>query len=284
MSHLGRPDIVTAIARSCDGYFYRLGLLMGPDKFEKWVNIFRFGKRTGIDLPHEEPGLIPTRAVKENITRNIFKRRKSDPSEPFTEREEREFRSTAKWTEYDMAASAFGQGTNALTPIQLLRYVSGLAVGGSMHTPHLLLRAEQGYDHLGELHQETIVYEDKNTYVVPMSPNIQKIVKDGMWQAVNGNGTAAAARVDGFDVCGKTGTAQVASADKAGKKNQDHAWFMSFAPRDNPVISMVILTENAGFGGKQSAPRAKPIYELFCRRSGKCAPETNDPLAKNEKN
>jgi penicillin-binding protein 2 len=88
-----------------------------------------------------------------------------------------------------------------------------------------------------------------------------------MWQAVNGSGTAAAAAVPGFDVCGKTGTAQVASNDKVGAKNKDHAWFMSFAPRDNPELAMVILTENAGFGGKQSAPRARPIYEEYYRRT-----------------
>ncbi|HMV48854.1 MAG TPA: penicillin-binding transpeptidase domain-containing protein, partial [Blastocatellia bacterium] len=79
--------------------------------------------------------------------------------------------------------------------------------------------------------------------------------------------TAGAARVEGFDVCGKTGTAQVASKDKAGSKNKDHAWFISFAPREKPEICAVILTENAGFGGKQSAPRAKEIYEDYYRRT-----------------
>jgi penicillin-binding protein 2 len=100
-----------------------------------------------------------------------------------------------------------------------------------------------------------------------MGPAIQQIVRKGMWQAVNGAGTANAAAVPGFDVCGKTGTAQVASNDKAGARNKDHAWFMSFAPRDNPEMAMVVLTENAGFGGKQSAPRARPIYEEYYRRT-----------------
>ena len=135
-----------------------------------------------------------------------------------------------------------------------------------MHTPHLLKRAAGGTDRFGRLQNETY-YIDKGTYVVPMSPEIQEIVRRGMWQAVNGSGTAAAAAIPGFDVCGKTGTAQVASNDKAGAKNKDHAWFMSFAPRDNPELAMVILTENAGFGGKQSAPRARPIYEEYYRRT-----------------
>lgn len=265
LSHLGMPDVVTAIARSADGYYYRLGLKMGPDKFERWVTEFGFGKRTGIDLPREVSGIAPTRAVKENITRNIMKRQKEAKGLEWTEKDEEAAKKAGRWTDYDMAASAFGQGMNASTPIQLLRYVSGLAVGGQMHTPHLFLKAVAGTDRNGQYYGE-IFYEDKNKFVIPMSPATKDIVKTGMYQAVAG-GTAGAAAVEGFDVCGKTGTAQVASNDKAGRKNQDHAWFMSFAPRDNPELAMVILTENAGFGGRQSAPRAKPIYEDYFRRT-----------------
>jgi penicillin-binding protein 2 len=266
ISHLGMPDVVTAIARSADGYFYRLGLKLGPERFETWVRKFHFGERTGIDLPREVAGILPTRAVKENITRNIMKRRKTENGQEWTEKDEAEAKKAGKWTEYDMAASAFGQGTNALTPIQLLRYVSALAVGGRMYTPHLFLKAVPGVDREGKSHPE-ITYEDKSQYVVPMSPAVQDIVKKGMWQAVNSGGTAGGTAIEGFDVCGKTGTAQVASKERAGKKTQDHAWFMSFAPRDKPELSMVILTENAGFGSRQSVPRAKPIYEDYYRRT-----------------
>lgn len=266
LSNLGMPDVITAIARSADGYYYRLGIDLGAERFEKWVRIFHFGERTGIDLPREAAGLPPTRAVKENITRNVMKRRKLEQGGTWTDKDEDFAKREARWTDYDMAASAFGQGTNASTPIQLLRYVSGLAVGGRMYTPHLLLRAAGGTDRLGRSHAEAH-YNDRGTFTVPMSPAIREIVRQGMWQAVNGAGTAAAAALPGFDVCGKTGTAQVASNDKAGAKNKDHAWFMSFAPRDNPEMAMIILTENAGFGGKQSAPRARPIYEEYYRRT-----------------
>ena len=266
LSNLGMPDVVTAIALSADGYYYRLGIKLGVDRFEKWVKLFKFGEKTGIDLPRESSGLPPTRSVKENITRNVLKRRKLDQGGVWSEKDDELVRRESHWTDYDMAASSFGQGTNASTPIQLLRYVAGLSIGGQMHTPHLLKRAAGGTDRFGRLQNETY-YIDKGTYVVPMSPEIQEIVRRGMWQAVNGSGTAAAAAIPGFDVCGKTGTAQVASNDKAGAKNKDHAWFMSFAPRDNPELAMVILTENAGFGGKQSAPRARPIYEEYYRRT-----------------
>lgn len=281
LSHLGMPDVITAIARSADGYYYRLGLKMGPEKFERWVHKFGFGKRTGIDLPRELSGIAPTRAVKENITRNIMKRQKEAKGGEWTDKDEEAAKKAARWTDYDMAASAFGQGTNASTPIQLLRYVCTLAVGGQAYTPHLFLKAVAGTDRNGKYHGESF-YEDENKFVVPMRSEIHDIVKKGMYQAVAG-GTAGAAAVEGFDVCGKTGTAQVASNDKAGRKTQDHAWFMSFAPRDKPELAMVILTENAGFGGKQSAPRAKPIYEDYYRRTRGLPEETKADEMKAEK-
>ncbi len=288
MSHDGMPEINRAILHSCDGYFYRLGLKMGPDRFEKWVDNFKFGHRTGIDLPHERSGTAPTRATKESSVRGELKRRKAEregvsvKEVEWTEKDEEEAMKQARWKDYDMAASAFGQGMNASTPIQLLRYVGGLANGGFMNTPHLFLRAVAGVDREGN-QQPELKYEDKTRFTVPMSAEIHEIVKKGMWGAVHdGAGTAGGARVEGFDVCGKTGTAQVASKDKAGSKNKDHAWFMSFAPREKPEICSVVLTENAGFGGKQSAPRAKVIYEDYYHRTRGLIDETKAEEAKKQ--
>ena len=274
MSHDGFPDINRAILHSCDGYFYRLGLKMGVERFEKWVELFRFGQRTGIDLPGEYKGIAPVRATKVRefsfAIKKVEKQLEEATDPKF--RAQLEFRikqleHESRWTDYDMAASAFGQGRNASTPIQLLRYVGGLANGGFMYTPHLFLRVVAGIDREGKQESEQR-YTDENRFSVPMNAEIHEIVKKGMWGAVHdGAGTAGAARVEGFDVCGKTGTAQVASKDKAGSKNKDHAWFISFAPREKPEICAVILTENAGFGGKQSAPRAKEIYEDYYRRT-----------------
>lgn len=243
ISNFGQPDVVTAIARSADGYYYRLGLKLGVERFEKWIHLFHFGERTNIDLPNERQGIIPTRATKERSK-------------------------MGKWGDYDMAASAFGQGQNALTPIQLLRYVGLLAMSGSAKTPHLLLRAGAGVDREGTYFGERR-FEDKSLFNVPMSPETEDIVKRGMWQAVNGEGTAGKTRVEGFDVCAKTGTAQVASTERVGTKNKDHAWLMSFAPRDKPELCLVVLTENVGFGSTYSAPRAKGIYEDYYRRTRK---------------
>lgn len=272
MSHAGMPDVVTAITISADGYYYRLGLKMGEERFAKWVEKFGFGHRTGIDLPHEDTGLPPTAATKRKIYEALSKRKLKEAEEAQTPEAKRrlayqaeQILRDAKWTDYDMAASAFGQGMNKSTPVQLMRYVGGLANGGKMYTPHLLLKAVAGIDR-NDMPQPEMRYEAK-FFTVAMAPEIHDIVKRGMFGAVNlGGGTGGGARIEGFDVCGKTGTAQVASNERAGAKNKDHAWFISFAPRDKPEICGVVLTENAGFGGKQSAPRAKAIYDIYYRR------------------
>lgn len=284
ISNYGAPDIVTAISKSADGYYYRLGLKMGGEKFEKWVNLFKFGQRTGIDLPGEYSGIAPTRERKRLTWANAIKKAQQALDEaPDSEKAAKEFhlRQTqrqAEWTDYDMASSAFGQGQNASTPIQLLRYTGALAVGGQLYTPHLMLRVAPGVDRLGN-QQPELQYEDKNKSAVPMSKEIHEIVLKGMWGAVEA-GTAGAAKVEGFDVCAKTGTAQVASTSRVGSKNKDHAWLISFAPRDKPELAMVVLTENVGFGGTHSAPRAKPIYEDYYRRTRGLDDETKAEEAK----
>lgn len=278
ISNYGAPDVVTAIAKSADGYYYRLGLKMGVERFEKWVNLFRFGQRTGIDLPGEYRGIAPTRETKKNSWANRIKKAQQALDEaPANEKaakefQVRQFQREAEWTDYDMASSAFGQGQNASTPIQLLRYVGGLAVGGRMYTPHLMLRAAAGVDRFGN-QQPEMTYQEANAFSVPMNKEIHDIVLKGMHGAVE-YGTAGAAKVEGFDVCAKTGTAQVASTERVGSKNKDHAWLISFAPRDKPELAMVVLTENVGFGGTHSAPRAKPIYEDYYRRTRNLPAET----------
>jgi penicillin-binding protein 2 len=288
ISHLGQPTIHDAIVHSADGYFYRLGIKMGVEKFEDWVERFHFGQRTGIDLPNERAGIPPVRQTKlkeyEWQIKKVEKQLEEATDKTFRAQLEfriKQLRREAEWTDYDMAASAFGQGRNASTPIQLLRYVGALANGGHLHTPHFLLRAVAGIDRKGDPHDESR-YEDKNAFDVPMSDAIHKVVVDGMYGVVNeGGGTGGNARVEGFDVCGKTGTAQVASKDKAGAKNKDHAWFISFAPRDKPEICSVILTENVGFGSTYSAPRAQAIYDDYYRRTRNLPPKTEVTKAEN---
>jgi penicillin-binding protein 2 len=242
LSNLGYPDIHLAIVKSADGYFYRLGLKMGIEEIEKWTDLFRLGQRTGIDLPNERAGIPPSRDWKAKVNQK-------DPV----------------WRDYDTAAASIGQGI-AITPLQMLRMVAGVAVGGRMATPHLLLKGAVGMDRLGN-EQPEIHYVDERNFTVPMSPEIHETVTRAMWGVVNENGTGGAARVEGFDVSGKTGTAQVASKSRAGEKHKDHAWFVSFAPRDKPEIASVVLVENSGYGGVHAAPKAAAIYQTYYQRT-----------------
>ena len=287
LSHLVQPTIHEAIVHSADGYFYRLGIKLGVEKFEKWVDLFHFGKRTGIDLPNERAGIPPVRQTKlrefEAQIKKVEKQLEEATGKTFRAQLEfriKQLRHEAEWNDFDMANSAFGQGRNASTPIQLVRYVGALANGGRLHTPHLLLRAVAGTDRKGDQHAERR-YADSNAFDVPMSDTIHKIVVDGMYGVVNEGGTGGRARVEGFDVCGKTGTAEVASKDKAGKKTKPHAWFISFAPRDKPEICSVVLTENAGRGGRESAPRTQAIYEDYYRRTRGLPPKSEETQADN---
>jgi penicillin-binding protein 2 len=242
LSNLGYPDIHLAIVKSADGYFYRLGLKMGIERIEKWTDIFRLGQRTGIDLPNERAGIPPSRAWKAKV----------NPKDP-------------AWRDYDTAAAAIGQGI-AITPLQMLRVVAGVAVGGKMATPHLLLKGAAGIDRFGAARPE-VRYVEEKMFTVPLSHEIHQTVTRGMWGVVNENGTGGRARVEGFDVSGKTGTAQVASKSRAGEKHKDHAWFVSFAPRDKPEIASIVLAENSGFGGVHAAPKAAAIYQAYHQRT-----------------
>ncbi len=249
LSNLGYPDLHLAIVKSADGYFYRLGLKLGIEKIEKWTEIFRLGQRTGIDLPNERPGVPPSREWKAKV----------NPKDPV-------------WRDYDTAAASIGQGI-AITPLQMLRMVAGVSVGGEMMTPRLLLKGAAGIDRFGAERPE-IHYADERKFTAPMSPEIHDAVTRAMWGVVNESGTGARARVEGFDVSGKTGTAQVASKSRAGEKYKDHAWFVSFAPRDNPEIASVALAENSGYGGVEAAPRVGAIYQAYYQRTRGLLAET----------
>jgi penicillin-binding protein 2 len=97
-----------------------------------------------------------------------------------------------------------------------------------------------------------------------------------MWQVVNNGGTGAVVKIDGMDIAGKTGTAQVASLGKDVGQNKDHSWFVSYAPAFKPQIAMVALIENVGFGGKFAAPAVRQMYEAYYREqhNGEAAPGT----------
>ena len=248
MGNHGSPEIHAAIVHSCDGFFYRLGLKMGVDMIHDWVVRFGMGQRTGVDLPSEEKGIIPDRKAKKD------------------------------WRDFDTAMAAVGQGSVAVPPIQLLRAESGIMMGGEFHTPHLLREAR-------ETPIAQVKYFNDNQNTLKLSAETVEILRRGAWGVVNEGGTGAGAAIPEMNIGGKTGTAQVIAKEKARlKEHQDHAWFISFAPLQadtKPEIAMVVLSENAGQGGRASAPKARAIYAAyFTKKLGR--PILPELFAKNE--
>ena len=245
MGSHGSPPLSYAITHSCDGYYYHLALKMKIEGLIKMIETFDYDKRSGVDLPNEKVSQTPKSWM------------------PYVIKHE------GKWSDIRTVYASIGQDTVVVTPIAMLRAISSVGVQGRMYEPHFLKEfrpigavgdegdpsyfpSRQGF---GFLHPEPKIVE--------MTPEQNKVVVDGMWGVVNGGGTAGSIKIPGFDIAGKTGTAQVASLGKDVGGNKDHAWFVSYAPAYKPEISVIVLIENSGFGGANAAPAAKGIYEAY---------------------
>ena len=234
----GSVDLPAALARSCNTYFYRLGQQLGIDRIHKWATALGLGRLTGIDLPYEARGLIPSRE---------WKRR----------------RHGERWYAGETISVAIGQGQVSVTPLSMAVMMSTVANGGRMLTPRVLLRSFDDRD------SESAAGVVPVASRVRMSPETLAAVRRGLWMAVNGTGTARRARVPGRNVIGKTGTAQVvsragrrAAAGDADRDLRDHGWFVFAAPRDDARIAGVVLAEH-GEHGYLAAPIARHIMETF---------------------
>ncbi|HKO44035.1 MAG TPA: penicillin-binding protein 2 [Pyrinomonadaceae bacterium] len=262
MGNHGSPDVKTAITHSCDGYFYRLGLKMGIDGIVAMVDEFDLNKRTGIDIPNEVLSLTPSRELK----------RRMQPRSP-------------DWNDIDTVYASFGQVYDVITPIALIRAIAAISVGGKLYTPHLVkefkpvgqpndphYRPGRGFQPLDPARP--------HPKVVDIPHDITNIVGEGMWSVVNAGGTAGAIRMAGFDIAGKTGTAQVVGLGKDVGKNKDHSWFVSYAPSQKPEIALVALIENSGFGGHHAAPAVRRVYDAYYRKTRHAEPPGALPVAK----
>jgi penicillin-binding protein 2 len=238
----GRVNLHRAIVESCDVYFYNLGKLVGVDKIAEYARVFGLGQATGIDLPREKCGLIPTKEWK--LSR--FKE---------------------AWQPGETLSIAIGQGFDLVTPIQLVNAYAALANGGTVYRPRIVKRIETADGRI----LKTFEPEPKST--LPLSKETMDILTHALWGVVNENGgTGYALRRKEADVCGKTGTAQVVSMpdDKTGSKRKiisakfrDHALFVCFAPYKNPEIAIAVIAENAGHGGSAAAPIARKIIDTY---------------------
>jgi len=257
MKNHGAPEIHAAIVQSCDGYFYRLGLKLGVDKIHEWVSKFGMGDKTGIDLPGEYRGTIPDREWKKKV----------NPRDPV-------------WKDFDTVLAAVGQGSVAVTPLELLRAEAGIMMDGQFHTPHLLKEARATQI------ASVVYYTGDRASEIMLSRVTYDTVSYGAWGVVNEGGTAGSV---GFprdlNVGGKTGTAQVIAREKVrGSETKDHSWFISFAPLhtpQKPELAVVVLTEHGGFGARSSAPKSKMINAVyFSKKLGR--PVLPDLIAKND--
>lgn len=255
----GAPDLERAIAISCNGYFYRVGLRLGVDKIHRWADMMGFGKKTGIDLPNETPGYIPASDIKLR-----FKPKDKPGDLPLY-----------RWNDGDTVNAAIGQGYDRPTPLQMVHAFAGIAMNGHFKTPHLLLRAKQNAV------RPEITFVDDQAVDIPLDPVAFDHVMNGCRQVVT-SGTARRAEVPGFEVCGKTGTAQVVSIRTgASGKQKEHAWFVGFAPKPTetrlPEIAICVLVEHGGHGGIESAPIAAAVMAEYVRKTRGAAPASDTP-------
>jgi penicillin-binding protein 2 len=247
----GYVDLRHAIEQSCDVYFYTVGNMLGVDRIHKWATLFGLGVKSGIELPNELTGLVPS---------TEWKREKMHE----------------KWYAGETISVAIGQGQVSVTPISLAVYAATLGNGGTRVTPHLVKAVDEGTGWKP-------VAAPAPQSVVDVTPEKLQAVRDGMWMVVNAGGTGRRALIAGHDVCGKTGTAQVISntgrtsasgiaAAKSGKDLRDHGWFVFFAPRDNPEIAGVVFVEHGVHSANAASISHHILETYFAKKDGKPLP------------
>jgi penicillin-binding protein 2 len=251
----GNVGLYEAIVNSCNVFFYNVGRKLDIDKIANYAIDMGFGQRTGIDLADENAGLIPSREWK---ARAYKTRTKAEQA----------------WYPTETLDVSIGQGAVAVTPLQAAYAMGGLGSGGRLVQPHLVDPKFLAENHFVAPKLKFDEYHISATTV--------DYVAKGMWGVVNEGGTGTRAAVKGFDVAGKTGTAQVVNKKSYGKDEsfEDHAWFVGFAPYRNPEIVVAAFVEHGGHGGTTAAPVAHAIFDTYYKKkTGQFGTQTHGPVA-----
>jgi penicillin-binding protein 2 len=242
----GSVTLPKAIYQSCDVFFYTLAERLGIGKIAKWAMALGLGQKTGVDLPQEVAGVMP--------------------SEEWKARNYRQ-----KWFAGETISVGIGQGAVATTPIQMVRAIGGIAMDGRMVRPHMV-----NFDNLpGNVvaHYKEVVAKIPEEATVPIDTENWELITDAMAQVTDPVGTAPSAHVAGVDMAGKTGSAQTVSLETRAKfaNNEEFAqngWFVGFAPRRNPDVVVCVLFQG-GEHGKLAARLAAQVVKAFVDKERK---------------
>jgi len=234
----GAVDLHTALVHSCDVYFYTVGQRMGIDVMAEFGKEFGLGQGTGVELPSERAGIMPSTAWKQKA--------KNEP-----------------WLPGETVSAAIGQGYVTVTPLQMASLIGTVANDGVNYRPRLVQAVMDRVT--GNLQELPAVPRGK----VKAKPETFRIIKEALADVVT-KGTATRAKSSLVTIGGKTGTAQVAALrtgpeESIPKKFRDHAWFVAFAPVESPKIAVAVLAEHMGHGGSAAAPLAKEVIETYMK-------------------
>ncbi|MCF8125308.1 MAG: penicillin-binding protein 2 [Desulfotignum sp.] len=237
----GKLSVVDALAQSCDVFFYQTGEKTGVDALAQYANGCGLGRPTGIALAHERHGLIPT---------SVWKRQRFN--EP--------------WHPGETLSISIGQGFNLVTPLQMAVFTAAIANGGTLYRPRIIKTIQ---DDRGRVIKKI---DPEITGGIPAGAKTLELVKKGLVKVIQGDrGTARSLRIKGIEMAGKTGTAQVFSRktgekfdnEKLERKLQDHAWFVCYAPAQNPVIAISVIIEHGEHGSSAAAPVAGALVRKY---------------------
>jgi penicillin-binding protein 2 len=227
----GTVNMLQAVEQSCDVYFYRMGLKIGLERWVEYSRKFGFGGLTGIDLSGESAGLVPDEIyLDQRYGKN-------------------------KWSKGLILNFAIGQGDLLVTPLQMAYFAMNIANEGNSFRPHVKRGAQD------PVTGEEVFDQPDSVRIPDIRPETYSLVKRGMYMVVHGaHATGRAAQVRGITAAGKTGTAQ-------NPHGEDHAWFIGFAPFEDPQIAWCVFLENGGGGGANAAPIAREIISLLFREN-----------------